>query len=286
MAQISASSYGGSRVRLLRLFRRGDRDDPRDLAVGVRFEGDFSTAFREGVPEGIIPAETLTRLVQRVAREQPSADLEPLGLALCARILDRHPHVGRVRVEIVERPWTRVQIGGKAQGQTFTDSGAERRLATVTSNGTRAAVVAGLEQLVLMRTTGFAPPRRKGAPDEAAADGLQTLLVVTLGARWRYAEGDLPFALYREGARLAILETFARHAARTLQHTLYAIADVLLATYQEIAEVTLTAEERPYRPADLFEEGLENPDEVFVARDEPLGVVEVTVTRSAAASSS
>jgi hypothetical protein len=43
----------------------------------------------------------------------------------------------------------------------------------------------------------------------------------------------------------------------------------------------LTFNERPYRPADLFSAGTENPDELFVVVDEPVGVVEVTVERSA-----
>jgi urate oxidase len=60
---------------------------------------------------------------------------------------------------------------------------------------------------------------------------------------------------------------------------LYAIADVVLATYQEISDVTLALHERPYRPADLFSAGMENPDDLFVALEEPIGVVEVTVDR-------
>jgi urate oxidase len=62
-------------------------------------------------------------------------------------------------------------------------------------------------------------------------------------------------------------------------HTLHAIADVVLASYQEIADITLSVQERPYRPVDLFSAGIENPDDLFVAREEPLGVVEVTVER-------
>ena len=62
-----------------------------------------------------------------------------------------------------------------------------------------------------------------------------------------------------------------------LDHTLYAIADVVLATYQEIADVTLAFHERPYRPVDLFSAGMENPDDLFVSLEEPLGVVDVTV---------
>jgi urate oxidase len=69
------------------------------------------------------------------------------------------------------------------------------------------------------------------------------------------------------------------HASESVQHTLYNIADVVLASYQEISEISLALHERPYRPADLFTAGIENPDELFVAVDEPLGIVEVTVER-------
>jgi hypothetical protein len=53
----------------------------------------------------------------------------------------------------------------------------------------------------------------------------------------------------------------------------------VLATYLEIADVTLALHERPYRPADMFSAGVDNPDDLFVAVEEPLGVVEVTVER-------
>ncbi len=38
-------------------------------------------------------------------------------------------------------------------------------------------------------------------------------------------------------------------------------------------------QERPYRPADLFSAGVENPDDLFLVLEEPLGIVEVTVER-------
>jgi hypothetical protein len=33
---------------MLRIVRRGDRHDARDLTVSIRFEGDFTTAYLEG----------------------------------------------------------------------------------------------------------------------------------------------------------------------------------------------------------------------------------------------
>jgi len=90
--------------------------------------------------------------------------------------------------------------------------------------------------------------------------------------------GEIAFATFRQGVRAAILETFVWHAAHSLQRTLSNIADVILETYAEIGSVALTAEERPYRPADLL---AADGDQLYVAREEPLGIVEVTVERSA-----
>jgi urate oxidase len=108
---------------------------------------------------------------------------------------------------------------------------------------------------------------------------LQRLLVGQLSAKWTYSSADVTFRPYRQGVRAAIIETFAWHSSRSVHHTLYAIADVVLTTYQEIADVTLAFHERPYRPVDLFRAGMENPDALFVAIEEPLGVVEVRVER-------
>jgi urate oxidase len=129
-----------------------------------------------------------------------------------------------------------------------------------------------------MRTAGFAPADRSVSED-GRDDGLQRLLVGQLSGRWTYGTPDVTFRPYRQGLRAAIIETFAWHPGRSVHHTLYAIAEVVLATYQEISDVTLAFHERPYRPADLFSAGMENPDDLFVSLEEPLGVVEVTVER-------
>src|SRR6187401_3574631 len=173
MPHIHSSSYGESRLRMLRVMRKGDRHDPKDLTIAVRFEGNFGAAFTEGNSGVLLPGETIKNLVHRVARGQEHAAIEELGLAICERTLAHHAAIGLARVEIVEQPWTRLDAGGKAQGQAFTPGGVERRTASVSSNGTRVSVTAGLENLVLMRTGGFVPVERGRTSEEATADGLQ-----------------------------------------------------------------------------------------------------------------
>jgi len=263
---------------MLRIARRGDRHDPKELTVSFRFEGDFAAAFREGRAAGLVPGETLKNLVHRTACEHGSGEIEEFGLAMCDRVLTGHPLITRARVEITEQSWTRLDAGGRPQGQAFMAGTSELKTAAVTSNGNQVAVVSGIDGLSLMRTAGFTPPPGTAA-DESTTDGLQRLLVAGLTVRWTYSSADVTFRPYRQGVRAAAVETFAWHAGRSVQHTLYAIADVVLATYQEIADITLALHERPYRPADLFSAGAENPGDLFVALEEPLGIVEVTVER-------
>ena len=271
MSSVHSSVYGESRLRMLRVLQRGDRHDPKDLTIGLRFEGPI---------DSMVPGEAVKNLVHRVVREQEHAAsaIESLALEICAQILARHPDIGVARVEISEQPWARLDAGGKAQGQAFTPAGVERRTAAVSSNGTRISVSAGVDNLVLLRTGGFAPTSRGLPADEPTADGLQRVFVASLSARWAYTAGDIAFAPYRAGVRQAIVDTFAWHKGPTSRATLAAIAEVVLASYQEIAQITLSVEEHPYRPVDLLELSIER-DALFVVRNEPVGLVEITVDR-------
>jgi urate oxidase len=270
MPHMPSSSYGESRLRMLRVLRRGDRHDPKDLTVALRLEGDGGSS--------MLPGETIKNLVHRIARDEDHPAIETLALSMCARILAEHRSIRLARVEIVEQSWTRLDAGGKPQGRAFTPAGVERRTVAVSGNGTQMSVTAGLENLMLLRTGGFAPTDRGRPSDEPTADGLQRLFIATLSARWSYASGDIAFVPYRQGIRAAIVDTFAWHKARSAHETLTAIGDVVLASYQEISQMTLTLQERPYRPVDLLELSLDG-DALFVAHDEPVGIVEITVSR-------
>ena len=131
---------------------------------------------------------------------------------------------------------------------------------------------------MLLRTSGFVPVERGQSSDEPTADGLQRLFVASLSARWTYASGEVAFAACRQGVRAAIVDTFAWHKSRSAHDTLSAIADVVLESYKDISEVTLTLQERPYRPVDLLELSLDG-DALFVAHDEPVGTIEINVAR-------
>jgi len=100
-------------------------------------------------------------------------------------------------------------------------------------------------------------------------------------AVWTYRQGATDFAA-RERVRAALVETFAAHQSRSVQHTLYAMAEAALAACADVVEITLTLPNRHHLLVDLTPFGLENPNEVFVATDQPFGLIEATIRRTLA----
>ncbi len=62
-----------------------------------------------------------------------------------------------------------------------------------------------------------------------------------------------------------------------MQHTLYAMAEAALDVCADITEMTMSLPNRHHLLVDLKPFGLDNPNEVFVATDQPYGLIEATV---------
>ena len=80
--------------------------------------------------------------------------------------------------------------------------------------------------------------------------------------------------------RRALVETFAAHLSRSVQHTLYAMGEAALAACADVTEITLSLPNRHHLLVDLKPFGLDNPNEIFVATDQPFGLIEATIRRS------
>ena len=56
---LAENRYGKSRVRLVQVKRRGDRNDFREWTVEILFTGDFESCFVEGDNRNILPTDTM-----------------------------------------------------------------------------------------------------------------------------------------------------------------------------------------------------------------------------------
>jgi len=65
-----------------------------------------------------------------------------------------------------------------------------------------------------------------------------------------------------------------------VQHTLYAMARAVLDGIADVADIHLVMPNRHHLAVDLTAYGLENRNEIFVATEEPHGVIQATLRRS------
>ena len=185
----------------------------------------------------------------------------------------------RARVSIEEYSWSRIEAGGHTHPYAFVRSGEEKRLTTVTSTKDSAWVVSGLDDLVLLKSSGsefWGYPKDRYTTLEETHD---RVLATAVEARWRYGGLDVEWGRAFTAARAALMEAFATKHSLALQQTLYEMGSAVLMARPEIAEIRLSLPNKHHFTVDLTPFGLENENEVFHAADRPYGLIEGTVKR-------
>jgi urate oxidase len=269
--------YGKSRVRLVKVARGVEADRIVDLTLDIQLEGAFDPVYIEGDNRGCLATDTMKNTVYALARRDPIDHVEAFSLRLAEHFAAK-PLVSRVRIAATEQAWQRLTVGGRPHPHAFVQPGGEQWTAVVTRDASASEVVSGLANLVVLKThdsafEGFPRDEFTTLPDTD-----DRLLATSVTARWTYARGASDFSA-RDRIRTALLEAFAGHASRSVQHTLYEMGNAALAASSDIVDITLSMPNRHHLLVDLTPFGLDNPNEVFVATDQPFGLIEATVRR-------
>ena len=278
---LAENNYGKSAIRLVKVLRREGRHDLRDLTVAVRFEGSFEAAHVRGDNAAVLPTDTMKNTVYALAKDRLEGSIESFGLALCAHFLEAAPACSKVTVQIFEHSWERLSAAGAPHPHAFRRGAAERRLAeTSRSREGGAAVEAGISGLTILKSgnsgfEGFLKDRLTTLPEVR-----DRIFATVVEARWIYSSPDLDFDRSFQRARGVLLETFAVHESASVQHTLNAMGEAALAGVPEIASIRLSLPNKHHLLVDLGRFGLENNNEIFVATEEPYGLIEATIRRS------
>jgi urate oxidase len=105
------------------------------------------------------------------------------------------------------------------------------------------------------------------------------LFATALRADWIYAAADVRYEEVRGKIRAALISAFAEHESKSVQHTLYAMGDAVLAEVAEVAEIEMAMPNIHCLLVDLSRFGQDNPNEIFVPTDEPHGYIEARIRR-------
>lgn len=277
---LGANQYGKAECRVVRIVRDTPRHEIRDLNVSTALRGDFTAAHVEGDQSQVLPTDTQKNTAFAFAKKHGVSSPEDYGLALARRLVEATPAATGAHVLVEEYAWDRIAVDGHGHDHAFVRRGGEVRTAEIDLSTEAAHVVAGLKDLVVLKSTGseftgFLVDEYTTLPE---AD--DRILATSLTARWRYADrGRVAWNAAYDDVRALLLSTFATTYSRALQETLYAMGRAVLEAHEEIEEIAFAAPNRHHHLVDLAPFGLDNPGEVFVAADRPYGLIEATVCR-------
>ena len=268
---LGANRWGKTDVRVSKVLRGDDGDDFLDLIVQVLLSGDVGPAHTDGDNSGVVPTDTMRNTVYGLAQERLTRDLEHFGEVLGDHFLAKD-WIDRAEVGLEERVWARQNATG------FVGGGSERRKARVV-RGEDASTSAGIEGLVVLKTTGSA---FEGFPNDdftILPEAADRLLATSITADWAYSQLPADTSATWGLVRGILVDHFFSDWSASVQHQGYLMGEAVLEAVPEISEIRFRLPNQHHLPFDLTRFGLDWEGTVFHPVAEPYGDIYLTVTR-------
>lgn len=280
MIELGADRYGKAAIRIVRVGRDETPHRLRDLTVAVALEGDFAAAHTDGDNALVVATDTMKNTAYAFAAEHLTGSIEAYASILARHFLEAD-QVERATVNVREHAWHAIDVAGTPAPDAFVREGAGTRVATVAATRGEVTVEAGIEDLVVMKTTrssfsGF--PRDRYT---TLAETDDRVMATKVTAMWRYGPSDIDFDATWAAVRTTLLETFADHDSPSVQTSIWIMARAMLEAHEELDEVRMALPNLHHWLVDLAPFGMANDRLVYVATTEPHGLIEATVRRSA-----
>lgn len=278
--RIVHDNYGKSRVRLMKVERRGDTHNLQNINVKIALEGDFDAIHIDGDNSKCLPTDTMKNTVYALAAQtEKIEEIECFGLRLARHFLANNEQVSRVSIDIIEHKYTRIPVNGKPHEHSFTKSGGEKRTTSIRANRDGESVESGLEDLTVIKTTksgfsGFLKDKYTFLPETD-----DRIFCTSVKANWKYSSTKAATEELWNGVRSTILETFATHDSLSVQQTLYAMGEAVLAKHPDVTEIAFSLPNIHCLPVDVTRFGEEEKHAIFLPTEEPHGLIEARLSR-------
>jgi urate oxidase len=280
MIELAENRYGKSRVRLMKVTRHAHGNDLREWTVQVLLRGDFTSAHLEGDNSKILATDTMKNTVYSVARSSSATTMEEYAMELVDFLLGRNPQISSASVIIASTLWKRLILDGEPHPDSFMRGSNESQTTQVerAQNGSF-KIISGLEDLVVLKTakSGFEGFLRESLT--TLPETIDRLFGTAVKAEWTYTAAGLDYDATRSKIRETMLKTFADHDSKSVQQTLYAMAESALNAVPEISEINMAMPNKHCNLVDLSRFGQDNPNQIFVPIDEPHGYIEARIVR-------
>ncbi|KAK4048421.1 hypothetical protein OIV83_004767 [Microbotryomycetes sp. JL201] len=303
MVHLKLAKYGKDKVRVFRIVRGSDgTHQVAEWIVCALIEGDISEAWTESNNKKIVTTDAIKNMTYYFSKKSKNClQPEKFALEFAMHLLTFYPQVNKSHVEVQQLKWSRIPVKGQPHKYSFVRDGDEKRLASVTLDGTNGkdkitgSVTSGLQDLLVLKSTG-------SSFEDYVFDKFTTLKPVndrifSTSVDCSYTIPISPSALtpsalpnlsidfdsiFASVTRIT-LETFAEHDSASVQATMYQMCEQILAENDKVSSVTYKLPNKHYFAVDMSYIGEENvrPDkaEVFMPVAHPSGLIIATVDR-------
>jgi urate oxidase len=280
-AILSHNAYGKNLVRLTKLVRNGARHDLFEITADIRLEGDFDDAYLHGDNRKVIATDSMKNTVYVLAKEQSFDSIEQFALILVRHFLDTYAQVEKATAELTQSSWQRIAVDGEPHDHAFTSAGPQRRYARAVFARVNAEpqITGGVRDLLVLKTTASEWHDFVDDRYTTLKDTHDRILATKIDADWVYRSSAADFPVCCRAIDDAILHTFATQYSLGVQQTLMAIGEAALAACGDIDSIHFELPNMHRIPFNLEPFGLKFENDIFIATDEPHGLISGTVVR-------
>ncbi|XP_016100091.1 uricase-like [Sinocyclocheilus grahami] len=280
------TGYGKNMVKVFHIRREGIHHHITELIADVQLTLKTRKDYLTGDNSDIIPTDTIKNTVHALAKLKGIKTIEGFALDICEHFLTAFNHVTRVRVNIDEVPWKRLEKNGVEHTHAFIHCPEARHFCEVEQHLSMTPVVhSGIKDMKVLKTTqsgfeGFLRDRFT-----TLTDAKDRFFCTSVYARWRYnTHVNVAFDAAWKTVKDTIIQTFAGPYDRgeyspSVQKTLYETQVLVLDRIPQVEEIEITMPNQHYFVIDMTKIGLSNKDEVYLPLDNPSGNITGTIRR-------
>lgn len=271
--------YGKAHVRVLKVIRNGRKHSVKELDVSVGLEGDFDASYTKADNRLVVATDSMKNTVNVLARQKLRGDSEKFGITLGEHFLEKYRHVKRVNINLSERCWSRIPVGGKPHAHSFSEKSPARPFANILATRNETRVESGIEELLILKTTGSGFENFLRDEFTTLPETDDRIFATKLKATWTFRKQPRRYGAANKKILGAMLAMFARNYSPSVQVTLFEMGGAALKAVPEISKIHLVMPNKHCLLVNLAPFGLENRNDLFVPTDEPHGLIEGTVAR-------
>ena len=272
-------TYGKDHVRVMRIDRKPDRHEVRELTVRAMVTGGFDGAFTEADNSTSVATDTVKNVINIVARENISLGTELFCAAVGKKLLDSYPEVDSAPVTAHETKWSRLVVDGAPHRHSFLLDSNGKPFAKVVSTRSSITTESGLSAFTFMKSTESGWEHYIHDRFTTIPETHDRMAATAMDASWRWKSAPSSYEAANATILAELLKVFATTYSASVQDSLYRMGTAALAAVPEISDISMSCPNKHYLLINLSPFGLDNANQVFTATDEPHGQIECTVGR-------